>query len=233
MIPVGVHGNGAGLPSTSQPRLVGCSPSTSFTGSTAARIANSSNPVGCCTRNAVHAGSAFSSATTPSTSAWLAPAGRSRRMLLIPISAQSLCLALTYQRLAGSSPTSTVPSPGRTPRSTRAATRSASSDLMAARVAFPSRVVALMMPPSCQARMSGPRPSGSVDDDAEHPCELDGLVPIDPCLGQVRCAWVEPSDERAGQLRAHETRPLQPHLAQVGAGQRRIPEVGAGQVGAV
>ena len=30
MIPVGVHGSGAGLPSTSQPRFVGCRPSTSL-----------------------------------------------------------------------------------------------------------------------------------------------------------------------------------------------------------
>ena len=66
-------------------------------------------PVGICTRNAVQAGSAFNSSTTDSTSAWDVPAGRSRRMLATPISAQSLCLALTYQWLAGSSPTSTVP----------------------------------------------------------------------------------------------------------------------------
>ena len=60
----------------------------------------------------VQAGSAFSSSTTASTSAWVAVAGRSRRMLAMPTSAQSRCLAATYQRLPGSSPTSTVPRPG-------------------------------------------------------------------------------------------------------------------------
>ena len=45
----------------------------------------------------------------------LVPAGSSRWRLAMPSSAQSRCLAVTYQRLAGSSPTRTVPSPGDAP----------------------------------------------------------------------------------------------------------------------
>src|SRR3954471_13036855 len=37
-MPYGVHGSGASLPSTSQPRFVGCSPSASLTGSTSPRM---------------------------------------------------------------------------------------------------------------------------------------------------------------------------------------------------
>src|SRR6476469_6407552 len=87
---------------------------------------------------------------TASTSACVAVAGRSRRMLVMPISAQSLCLALTYQWLPGSSPTSTVPRPGTTPCSRRRATRWVSSTLIALRVALPSRICAVtvdILPP--------------------------------------------------------------------------------------
>ena len=140
MTPTGVHGSGPGLPSTSLPRFIGCSPSTSLSGSTRESSANSSSPVGCCTMKPVQAGSAFSSSITASTSAWVAVAGRSRRIEVIPIEAQSLCLAPTYQCEPGSSPTSTVPSPGVTPRSFSAATRSASSALIVRRVAVPSRM---------------------------------------------------------------------------------------------
>ena len=45
----------------------------------------------------MQSGSAFSSSMTASTSAWVAVAGRSRRMLVMPISAQSWCFAPTYQ----------------------------------------------------------------------------------------------------------------------------------------
>src|SRR6476661_1218318 len=65
-------------------------------------------------------------------------------MLAMPISAQSLCLALTYHRLAGSSPTRIVPRPGTTPRSASLATRSRSSALISARVAVPFRICAVM-----------------------------------------------------------------------------------------
>ena len=53
-----------------------------------------------------------------------------------------MCLAVTYQRLPGSSPTSSVPSPGRRPASASAVTRSVSSVRIAAAVALPSRIVA-------------------------------------------------------------------------------------------
>ncbi len=61
----------------------------------------------------------------------------------MPISAESLCLALTYQCEPGSSPTSTVPRPGWIPCASRAATRSFSSDLIVFSVAVPSRVCAV------------------------------------------------------------------------------------------
>ena len=95
------------------------------------------------TRYAVQAGSAFSSSTTASTSAWVAVAGSSTPMLRMPTSAQSRCLPRTYAWLAGSSPTSTVPSPGSTPRSRSASMRAFSSPRMVAAVALPSRRVAV------------------------------------------------------------------------------------------
>src|SRR3954447_5416062 len=45
-MPYGVHGSGAALPSTSQPRFVGCSPSASLVGSISPRTAFSSMPLG-------------------------------------------------------------------------------------------------------------------------------------------------------------------------------------------
>src|SRR5215212_9749358 len=65
-------------------------------------------------------------------------------MEAIPTSAQSRCLPATYDRLPGSSPTSTVPSPGVIPRSASAATRSRSSALIVAARALPSRICAVM-----------------------------------------------------------------------------------------
>ena len=61
----------------------------------------------------------------------------------MPTSAQSLCLPLTYQVDPGSSPTSTVPSPGVIPCSRSFATRSASSALIALAVAVPSSFCAV------------------------------------------------------------------------------------------
>src|SRR3954447_2799614 len=235
MIPVGVQGSGAGLPSTSQPRLVGCSPSTSFSGSTAARIANSSNPVGCWTRNAVQAGSAFSSAITASTSAWVAVAGRSRRMLFTPMAAESLCFALTYHWLAGSSPTRTVPSPGTMPRSASAATRSVSSLLIAVSVALPSRIVAVTRP-SCQAhpdRFARARRARSDDDDAEGGRQLDALVTVDPGPVEVGPPRVEAVEQGAVQIGVLEIRVVERDAAQVGPDQVGVVQIGLRQVGRI
>ena len=104
-------------PSTSQPRLIGCRPSTSLSGSTRAEHRELVEArCGCWTRKPVQAGSALSSSTTRLD---LGLGGRRRAAragsLAMPISAQSWCLAPTYQRLPGSSPTSTVPRPGTTP----------------------------------------------------------------------------------------------------------------------
>jgi hypothetical protein len=70
-------------------------------------------------------------------------AGGQWRIEAMPISAQSRCLAPTYQREPGSSPTSTVPRPGTIPRSLSAATRAVSSALISLRVVSPSSVCAV------------------------------------------------------------------------------------------
>src|SRR5947209_527185 len=93
-------------------------------------------------------------------------------MLPIPTSAQSLCLALTYHRLPGSSPTSSVPSPGRSPAAVRAATRSVSSPRIAAAVALPSRTVA-DTPPVCPTRPGGGRHGA----DRGHTLDPEGVSP--------------------------------------------------------
>ena len=84
-------------------------------------------------------------------------------MLPIPTCAQSECLALTYQRLPGSSPTSRVPSPGWWPAAVSAATRPVSSSRIAAAVALPSRIVAGTtdsLPERPHDRRRGPRLRG-------------------------------------------------------------------------
>jgi hypothetical protein len=145
-IPRGVAGSGPGSPSTSLPRLTGCRPSTSLAGSIRPSTAPASSPSGSgnCTMYPVHAGSAFSSSITASTSAWVAVAGSSRRIELIPTWALSRCLPRTYVWLPGSSPTSTVPSPGTRPRSTSRATRTFRSSRTSAAAAFPSSICAAM-----------------------------------------------------------------------------------------
>lgn len=89
------------------------------------RGSRSRQAVGCCTMNP---GARVVGLRRPcrdlSASMQVVPTGRSRRMLRMPISAQSRCLAPTYHWLPGSSPTSTVPN-RTTPRSAaRAGARS-------------------------------------------------------------------------------------------------------------
>jgi hypothetical protein len=143
-IPRGVAGSGPGSPSTSLPRLTGCSPSTSLAGSIRPRTAPASSPSGSgsCTMYPVHAGSAFSSSITASTSAWVAVAGSSRRIELIPTWALSRCLPRTYAWLPGSSPTSTVPRPGTRPCSASRATRTVRSSRTSAAATLPSSICA-------------------------------------------------------------------------------------------
>src|SRR5688500_13422770 len=107
-------------------------------------------------------------------------------MLAMPTSAQSLCLADTYQRLPGSSPTSSVPSPGRRPATSRAATRSVSSARIAAAVALPSRIVAgtpTVCPRTPQEPLHGPR-LGRRTRAEEHMTERQdtspGMHPVSP-----------------------------------------------------
>ncbi len=127
-----------------------------MSGSISSRMRFSSMPRGSgnWTMYPVQAGSSFSSRTTASISSCVAVAGSSRWMEAMPTWAQSRCLPATYFWLPGSSPTRTVPRPGVTPLSFSAATRAVSSDLIAAAVALPSRIWAVMPPSS---RMTGPR----------------------------------------------------------------------------
>ena len=96
-MPVGVHGSGAGRRATSQPRLVGCSPSTSLTGSTRDRIANSSRPGGLLDEER---GAGGVGVQLVDDRLDLGLGGRRRAVragwLATPISAQSRCLAATY-----------------------------------------------------------------------------------------------------------------------------------------
>ena len=82
MMPRGVHGSGECTGSltrrTRRPRLVGCSPSASLSGSTSSSTRLSSMPFGSgsCTMNPVHSGSSLSRGPPPrSRPAWPRPAG--------------------------------------------------------------------------------------------------------------------------------------------------------------
>ncbi len=166
--------------------------------------------------NPVHAGSSLSSRTTASTSSRVDPAGRSRRIEWMPISAQSRCLAPTYHWLPGSSPTSTVPRPGTTPRSASAATRARSSSLMVARIALPSRVVAVtaaILPPA--ASRDGRHGPTAVDPVGRPLCRaappgVPGVVPWPPGtesrFGAAARAGLVAAAERA---RRHPTTTLE------------------------
>src|SRR3954454_11566645 len=193
-MPTGVHGSAPGTLSTRRPRLTGCSPSASLAGSIASRIVLSSMPFGrgSCTMYPVHAGSALSSSTTARTSASEAVAGSSRWMLAMPTWAQSECLALTYQRLPGSSPTSSVPRPGWWPAAVSAATRRVSSVRIAAAVALPSRMVA--------------GTPDSVPDGAERSGEA--LAALRSQVGGVRSRWgPPPADRRRNDMSERDQTP--------------------------
>ena len=119
---------------TSSPRLYGCMPSASLAGSIMLMIAFSSTPLGSgsCTINPVQAGSSLSSRTASAIWPKLASAGSSFLTEVIPTSWQSACLPATYFIEPGSSPTSSVPSPGTTPCALSLFTRSARSALIVA-----------------------------------------------------------------------------------------------------
>ena len=130
-------------PAPAKRRLVGWSPSTSLAGSTAERIANSSRPVGCWTRKPVRCGSALSSATTAKD---LLEGGAGGQVAADAGQADLgavAVLAPAYQWLPGSSPSSTVPRPGTTPRSASAAALDFQLVLDGARTALPSRMRAV------------------------------------------------------------------------------------------
>src|SRR3954453_18257174 len=113
-------------------------------------------------------------------------------MLAMPTWAQSLCLASTYQRLPGSSPTSSVPRPGWGAAGGSAATRRGSSVRIAAAVALPSRMVA-GTPDSVP---DGAEPSGNAlaalrsQSGGVHGCQ-------DQPLGTTACRPPEARHERA------------------------------------
>src|ERR671922_2228789 len=128
--PCGVQGRSPGRPFASSPVAIGVSPSTSLAGS---MISVSAPPstwggVGSWSRTPDTPGSSLSSRSSRSTSSCEASCGRRWSNPSMPTSAQARCLPLTYTADAGSSPTSTVASPGGAcPASTHAATSAASS----------------------------------------------------------------------------------------------------------
>ena len=148
--PAGVHGTNAGRPSTMRPTFVGWKPSTSLAGSTASITSRSmeASGSGSCTRMPSTASSAFKARTAARTSALPADAGRWISREWMPAAAQAFSLAVTYEREAGSSPTSTTASPGTRPVAARkAATAAAVSARKSAARLFPSRMRAAMVVP--------------------------------------------------------------------------------------
>ena len=96
-IPAGVHGSGPGAPITRRPRLTGCRPSTSFSGSTAMRVRSWSRCAGngSWTRNASTSGFALNDRTTSSRCSWVTSPGSSSCTETIPTCAQSWCFIAT------------------------------------------------------------------------------------------------------------------------------------------
>src|SRR4051794_8721249 len=114
-------------------------------------------------------------------------------MLAMPTCAQSEGLALTSQGLPGSSPTSSVPSPGGCPAAVSAATRSVSSVRIAAAVALPSRIVA-----------------GTPDSVPDAP-PTSGRAPaaLRSGMGSVRSRWdPPPADRRRSTMSEREQTPF-------------------------
>ena len=114
-------------PSTSQPRFVGCSPSASLAGSIRLEHAVVVHVPGQRQLDDV-AGAGRVGVQLGDRAPRPRPGSRSRagprRIEAMPTSAQSRCLPRDVPPEPGSSPTSTVPSPGTTPCSRSAATRS-------------------------------------------------------------------------------------------------------------
>ncbi len=105
----------------------------------------------------MQAGSALSSATTASTSAWVALAGRSRRMLAIPISAQSRVLGVDVPAAARVVADQDGAEPGHDcPRRPAATTRAASSALIVGQGRLAVQDGRRHGPQSCQPRPAPP-----------------------------------------------------------------------------
>ena len=115
-----------------------------------------------------------------SISSWVAVAGSSRWMRGDADLGAVAVLPLTYEWLPGSSPTSTVPRPGVTPRSRSASTRALRSDLIAAAVALPSRICAVMAyPPRSRRTVPVPRravPGPSLAPPVDPPCRASACT---------------------------------------------------------
>ena len=110
--------------------------------------------VGSCSRIPDTRSSAPSSASNCSTSSWETSAGSLWLKPSIPTSAHAFCLPPTYTAEAGSSPTSTVASPGRgLPAATQASTSSRTSERTCWAIALPSISVALMSARDDSARV--------------------------------------------------------------------------------
>ena len=137
---------GPARPSTRRPRLVGCRPSASLAGSIRSRTAPASSPARQRQLDDVAgAGRVGVELVDDGLDVGLgggAPAARAGAERCRPRRSRGACRR-RRSGCPGRRPPARVPSPGTTPWSRRAATRSFSSDRIAAAVALPSRIVAL------------------------------------------------------------------------------------------
>src|ERR1043166_1789909 len=123
--PNGVAGMKHGSPSASRPAFSGWNPSTSFAGGIASSTASpwAGAASGSWTRMPCTAGSAPSWRTRFTTSSVPVPAGNCTRSTVMPASTHASCFFFMYTCDAGSSPTETSASLGRTPASSRTRAR--------------------------------------------------------------------------------------------------------------
>ena len=144
-MPAGVHGTGPGIDSARRPRLSGCRPSTSLSGSSVISAASKSMCAGggYWKSTASTASSALSAAIASSTSDWVASTPRWTSTERHPRSAAIVCLLATYRALASSSPTSSVASPGTCPCSRSFSIRGARSAKTASATGPPGIITAL------------------------------------------------------------------------------------------
>ena len=144
-MPAGVHDTGPGMPRASRPTLVGWSPSTSLSGSTAIRTASKSTwpGAGYCTSMPSTDGSALSRSTASIACAVVQSVGRWTWGLSIPSSSALRIFIPTYRAEGPSSPIKTVASPGVCPAAMSALIRGSRSENTASATGAPGIITAV------------------------------------------------------------------------------------------